>query len=490
MRRIESFALALLVLAASLHFFSVPVADNDLWGHVLFGRKILAEGLATRNEYSYTEPDHAWINHEILAECALGWSYDRFGSAGLLALKWLSGLAMLVILARIARRRGAESIAIAFTLVLAASLSAWGYNARPQIFTFLFLAAVWDVLDRVAAGGSPNALWVLPPLVAIWVNTHGGVLAGVGIVVVATLFLAVREPAHRRLASAMPVVATVAALLANPYGWHLPAFLVRDVQIDRPISEWASIPLFDSSNLQFKIAALVAILGFARAHWRRQLWESAVIVAAAVAALRHERHLPLFAIVAAPHLSLVFSGVVRRLRMDDVSLARDRAAAWTVSAGVLVLAVFTALPSLRTHYDLGMEIEVPRSGYPVDAVSFLRESGLRGNLAVPFAWGEYAIWHLYPAFHVSIDGRYTTAYSLEATDYAWRYLDGGRGWDRHLEGANVALTDARHVTARLLQSRGDWRLIYADATASLFVREGSIPASFPRPDRSTPSRFP
>lgn len=468
-------ALALVVVAASVHFFSVPVADNDLWGHVLFGQRILEHGLPARNDYSYTEPDHPWINHEILAECVLGWSYDRFGAAGVLALKWVAGLAALAVIAVIARRRRASVIAVAAALVLAASLMAWGYHARPQIFTFLFLAILWERIDRAASTSSPAPLWAAPPLFVLWINTHGGVLAGVGILGVAAAAIAIRARDLRTSAPfAVPVAAAVAALLANPYGLGLPAFLVADVLLDRPISEWASIPLFDLSNLQFKIAVAIAFAGFAWSDRRRSLGEAAVIVVATILTFRHERHLPLFAIVTAPHLATVLSRGFAAIGIGDDWLARDRAANGTVALAALALAFAFAFPALRAHTELGFGIQVPRAAYPVEAISFLRSSNLRGNLAVPFGWGEYAIWHLHPAFRVSIDGRYTTAYSEEAIEAGWRYLDGGSGWDAHLEEADVALTDARHVTAKLLRARPDWRLVHADPTASVFVR-GDVP---------------
>ena len=35
------------------------------------------------------------------------------------------------------------------------------------------------------------------------------------------------------------------------------------------------------------------------------------------------------------------------------------------------------------------------------------------GLLLPFEWGEYAIWHLWPACRVSVDGRFRTVYPEE-----------------------------------------------------------------------------
>ena len=52
--------------------------------------------------------------------------------------------------------------------------------------------------------------------------------------------------------------------------------------------------------------------------------------------------------------------------------------------------------------------------FPARAVALLKQSGIRGNMAVPFDWGEYVIWHLGPGIKVSVDGRRETVYSEES----------------------------------------------------------------------------
>ena len=55
-------------------------------------------------------------------------------------------------------------------------------------------------------------------------------------------------------------------------------------------------------------------------------------------------------------------------------------------------------------------IIVDPTKYPVSAVHFLKENGVKGDLLLPFDWGEYAIWKLHPDCRVSIDGRFRTVY--------------------------------------------------------------------------------
>ena len=54
-------------------------ADPDLWGHVRFGRDLLAAGALTAiDPYSFTS-DQPWINHEWLSEALMAAAFDRAG---------------------------------------------------------------------------------------------------------------------------------------------------------------------------------------------------------------------------------------------------------------------------------------------------------------------------------------------------------------------------------------------------------------------------
>ena len=36
------------------------------------------------------------------------------------------------------------------------------------------------------------------------------------------------------------------------------------------------------------------------------------------------------------------------------------------------------------------------------AVALLKQSGIKGNMAVPYEWGEYVLWHMSPGVKVSM----------------------------------------------------------------------------------------
>src|SRR5262249_40339901 len=50
--------------------------------------------------------------------------------------------------------------------------------------------------------------------------------------------------------------------------------------------------------------------------------------------------------------------------------------------------------------------------YPSNALAFMKEHNLKGNIFNEWSWGDYIIWHLAPASKVFIDGRDDTVYPI------------------------------------------------------------------------------
>jgi hypothetical protein len=450
----------------------LPIADNDLWGHVYFGRMILASGhLPLVNQFSYTAPHYPWINHEILAECAFALAFGHLSSAGLLALKLAVGLVTVGLMAKAIARRGASLAATAASLLICGSLLSPGFLVRPQIFTFLSLAFLWERIDAHDGTRDWRSLAPVPLLFVLWINTHGGVVAGVGVffVYVAASCLS-RARRSERPALALVSVLSVLALLINPYGTELLTFLVHDLARDRAISEWQPIAPLAFSGVLYECVLAVLAVGFL-AGGRTRAWEGGILALAAVMAFRHQRHLPLFAILAAPLFAETLDALAARIRGLLRIPPLSTVARSMLAAGLCAIAIFQVVRVREIYRGLGLQIFVAPELFPVDAVRFIKRNRLAGNLAVPSDWGEYAIWHLYPGCRVSVDGRYTTAYPDDVLALSLRFQAGSPGWEAMLLHADLALIDRRQpIVPRMFEDPG-WQYVYSDPTALVFVRK-------------------
>lgn len=468
--------LIFLTLSSLFYFFSYPEVDNDLWGHLFFGREILQTGaLPSLNLYSYTAPNYRWINHEWLAEVVLYGIFDLFGSPGLVLFKLILGSVVIWILDRLIKRRNVSLLVRALTLVWVMAILSPGFNIRPQIFTYLLFTVLLSLFYRCEET-SRTALYWTPLLTALWVNLHGGFVAGLGAIGLFSLWTAMSrgrtgDGKGPTLAHVfIPVVISLLALGLNPYGLDLLAFLWKDLLLGRPITEWKPIPLLDFSFLEVKLAALVVFLSLRRDSWRR--WNFVLVLLAVIFAFRYQRHTPLFGIAAAP---LLADGLQR---IVNWTMRKQRVIGWSTSSQRLLAAGFLGVALLqilwigRIHLEHRFRLVVNPSAYPTQAVDFLQRNGVQGNLAVPFDWGEYFIWKMYPEILVSIDGRYSTAYPMEVIEDSWEWMRGGTRWRRYLERypAEIAITKRTHPVSGLLRKDPEWIYIYSDPTAFIYIK--------------------
>lgn len=452
-----------------LYFFSYPEVDPDLWGHLFFGREILQSGgLPGRNTYSYTAPQFPWINHEWLSEILFYGVFAIAGSPGLILLKIVIGASIAWVLHGLMREWGVARLPRTLTLVWTMALLSPGFSVRPQIFTYLFFTIFISLFYRQRENDMSN-LTIFPLLTLLWVNLHGGFVAGLGILGLFslwTLFSGNLSAATARLAllRSLPLALSVIASVVNPYGLDLMGFLAEDLFLARPITEWQPIPWTTLSFLEFKVALLlVLIFSWKKGSWRR--WEVVLTFLTAFLAVQHQRHIPFFAIAAAPLLAAGLQNIYEWMK--------DRARPGLLTAALLAAVLYQLLAMGRIHFHHRLELVVSPGEYPTQAADFLRRNQIQGNLAVPFDWGEYLIWKLYPAVRVSVDGRYTTAYPTEVLRDNWEWMAGGKGWKRLLDHypTDIALANRLHPVAGLLWKDPEWVYIYSDPVAFIFVRK-------------------
>jgi hypothetical protein len=364
--------IVLAVLLACAVALSLNVADPDLWGHVQYGRDALSHGLPRTTTYSYVAQGYPWINHEILAECALAIGADWFGGPGLLFVKCLLGVAVVGAILWRALRNGAGLIAACSLALLVAITLGNHWSLRPQIASYvsftLLLALLsycfegwegkWQLplawlkrlgdaypslalrasVPGVSEDPSPalracestaltyslprlKLLWLAVPLFAVWTNSHGGFLAGLCVYLAYLALRGVETVAHKgRAADGLLVrfglmgAAAVVATFLNPYGPLFHVWLYGDLSVPRPeIVEWRAPALFDTQFLPFWLLLTAVITCLALSRRSRDFTQVAILGLILWQALQHHRHIAFFAIACGWWLPLHFHSLLERL---------------------------------------------------------------------------------------------------------------------------------------------------------------------------------
>jgi hypothetical protein len=479
--RIRDAAIILVTAAALFSIITPTIADPDLWGHVRFGQDIIANGgLVRRDPYSYTAAGAAWINHEWLSEVAFAWAYGRAGPGGLIALKLVLCFATLAAIYAWLRTRGVRLILVAIILLASSVLLPVSTGTvRPQLFTLLFFTLTLLCLARYEAGLT-RPLLALPALFALWVNLHGGVLAGAAVLVVwsgarslARLFPSTGvgralDSTHRRELAL--VAASLLATLLNPYGPGLPLFLLRTGTVMRPeITEWQPVELTSLPGAVYLVLASLSLLALWFSRRPKAPAMLAVYAAVAIAPLSAVRHLSLFVIGFAVAVGDHLASAWERWRREAAPSAAAASPRFTALLAMVSLAGALFLLA-RSACSLDC-IELRPGLYPSRAVAIVGAALPEGDMAIHFNWGEYAIWHLGPRIRVSMDGRRETVYPDDTYAAYARLMTGTGDWDQLLREhpADVALVRTSDAVYNLLQLSPDWELVYEDDLSAIFT---------------------
>jgi hypothetical protein len=496
-RRVSLFqyspaALLLIIVIADAGQFT----DPDLWGHLRSGQAILAHHhLILADPYSYSAPGHPWHNHEWLTQVMMALLYNTLGVVGLKIWKFACAAATILLIAAGLAETEAEPEVQLYTLIAAAVPLMFQMEFRPQAFTFALFAAVLAILARHNYRGSAP-LWLLPPILALWANLHGGFIMGIAALGLYTAATAMRDfAAGRGLARAVRLgvltIASILATLLTPYGfdtWHTVAHALANPMTRQVVNDWR--PLLHAMRHQlatsysgetFYVFALAmmaaAALGVLLSPRGGDLPLAAIAFTMIAAAFTAVRNMPLAVIAcalpAARHASLLMRRYAGESRTREAAppAARSRigSAAYLAAAAGVALAAGIFSPTLRSD-----------ASYPAGALGFMRAHGIHGNLLADFNWGEYVIWHA-PESKVFIDGRYDTAYPLKVIrDYLSFYFDTPDG-PRVLRSYphDLALIPPNSAAFRLLERTPGWTLIYHDKNSALFARSTSAAARIP-----------
>ena len=484
---------------------ALNLVDPDLWGHVRYAQDWLAEGELPRTAtHTFTAVDHPWINHENLSELVLAFGAEHLGGSGMLLAKCLAGMAVVLSMVWVATRRGANPwIAWLWMLVVTTNLQPF-FLLRPQLLSFLLCAVTLVLLDRAFGDWQDrrvirwSLVWCLPVVVAVWVNTHGGFLAGMAIIG-AYLGGRMLELMITRTAIRWSQVAMLAPGGAGLPGGDVceslragPAPLVGrfahptasgNHRVASPASQrpglLAVVGAADPGGCE--LAGDRASAGLGRS---RDPAAGGLAIGPASAA----RGLCCVAV----RLLDCPPPAIRPRTVASLENPREKFLGAPGCGGVRVVALLGAIAMQSLALDERLrELPVDRGRYPVDALQFMADRQLEGKLVASFNWSQYALSALAPRVQLAFDGRYDTCYPTEVVDMHFDFLLGEAGGQRWrgpdsgpVDGTRVlkfgepdlVLIDRLYDHPRaIMQAEAErdeprWVLLYRDRVAELWGR--------------------
>jgi len=444
----------------------------DLGWHLAAGDLIRDRGsIPFQDPWSFTLGDKQWYNLSWLWDVIASLLFQYTNFSGLVFFAVACGAVLVGYLASICLSSGASATAVCVS-VFSACLLYPSFGTPPNIYlaaspntsTMLFCVIFYgECLKRTR--------WLLlPAMMVLWVNLHGGFLLGfliIGIFGAAALLR--RDWAGFRIYS-FAAAGCFIAIFINPLGWHVHDGVAATLGhfVQAYITEWLSY--FQNVSMPGSIPGILYILIFIGFDLRYRGSRPIPLEARLLSwlflllGLYQFRYMAFFYIFSAIPLALHIDRLLPQ-RLNNFQVQRSLLAAGIVGACVLPLTFMQMRPALG----------LPEMLSEQDAL-YLQTHFSHARLLNNWNVGGLLIFRARGTVPVFVDGRGATAYpDALLRDYfklaEWEVDEAA--WDTVLEKYQIdtVLWVKAHENLRrfLLDKRG-WKEEYAGLYESIYVK--------------------
>lgn len=489
-----------LALLCTLVFTSLSIrllGDAGIGWHIRTGQLIVATHRIPRvDPFSSSMAGKPWFAWEWLYDVIVG---ALKSSAGLNGVVWCNAVVIATVFAGMFQwlmKRGANVLLAVALVLLSISASMIHFLARPHVVSWLFTLAWFAILDgseREAFSGRSRrnrALWILPVLMLFWVNLHGGFVVGfilLGIYWLSACWtwwrmkqariedvLAKVVASRRAWQLLWAGVACAVVSLINPYGWslhrHVFAYLSNRFLMNH-IQEFQSPDFHGWAQRCFLGLILVTVAALAIRGRNLRASELLVVLFSIYSGLYAARNIPIASVLLVMILApLICSGPLRGF-LGRTSLLQSslRGHLWPIIATIFTFVI--ALHGGRVASAQLMNAHFDAKRMPIAAVDYIQQHGLPGPVLSTDSWGGYLIYRVYPHNQVVVDDRH----DLYGDSFFSSYLNlyrGEQSWQEFLRRHNAGclLFPPKAAITSLLLADSDWKAVYRDDVAAIFVR--------------------
>lgn len=502
-------AIAAFFCAFAFIVISQRVWDYDFWWHLATGRYIVENGhIPQTDPFSFTSdmPENSnlhplrekfILSQYWLAQIIFYYLYNTFGPAGTALLRSVLYLGTLFVIYRTLKDRGAFPYITFLSLFLASYSLLRFFGDRPVLFTISFSVFSFLMIDDYVRKRS-RLFFLLPALMVLWANLHGGFILGIAIIGVFMAIEAIKLILGKSIFTTKEKVLffsvmllAIAASGINPngfFGFEI-AFSKEYAAFYEGIQEYES-PFraykmkffrpdysYVAALVLFPVVLLLRNRKFNPAHL-------ALLLFLAVASISAGRFTVYYGLIASvvlgneldlwlkEHQKLLFFLGERRLN--------------TVFSIVMLASSLLYFSAMATAD--AFDIKESRWAVPKSAADFISENHIKGNMLNDMGAGGYFSWRLYPEVKTFIDTRALNYTVLK--EYAWLSTAKDSAFDRPLQPGktplwkrlldhykiNVIVFNPFDIYGNLipltlnLVEDEDWVPVFSDVMAVIFVR--------------------
>lgn len=456
--------LFLLILVYSL---TTNNYDFDLWARLIAGMGVIDGGhVLTQDFLSYT-PVHTWWDHEWGAGVIFYAFLKYLGPFSLIILQALMIFGIFFTASKIIKLRTDKCPynILFYFFALMAVMQNLNAPIRCHMFSFLLFTVFIYIFEKVRRG-SNKLLYIVPLIVLLWNNIHGGVTAGLGLMAMYAFGEFLNKKPFKKYLITLAVSCLI--LFINPWGFDYIKFLLMANTMKRPyIIEWWGLfsKYYLFKHLIFKAFMLVVCV-FEFLQLRRENWQKIdkvkyiVLLTTLYLAISHVKLLPFFAIAS---LCFVY---------EDLPQIKDK----IISCVLIFISLFTL--SIK---DFSVPLGI--NTYPVKEVEFIKQNNLKGNILVNFGLGSYVSYKLYPNNLIFMDGRYEEVYYDYMIPLLKEFFLAYPNWHQVLDHfpPDVMIIENYYPIYNKLKEEKEWEAVYEGKVFGVFLPSGKTKREFKQP---------
>ncbi|MBI5676801.1 MAG: tetratricopeptide repeat protein [Nitrospirae bacterium] len=357
---------------------------------------------------------------------------------------------------------------------------------RPQLFTFLFFAIIYFLLEDYGRRRTKR-VFLIPVLVMVLSNMHPGYIVCILLITIYTVsegvlffFSGNRKDSIFR---GMLIIWCLTILLSmlNPTGMTMLKSLSSIHDDTQGIVEFMptfslaarNVVLIDYSYIAFLLFSLLILRYFKKVGLTRML----LLITFTIMSFVSMRYIIFYMIASAP----ILAGIIVNMKDEKVFdglygfLKTKEGFLYLLACFFGIFLVFNVIPSFaRQKYKVDINSSVPEG-----AADFLKKENLRGNIFNEYGFGGYLIWRLYPDKKVFIDGRMLeenvfadyqiVVFAVESPEESWKNM---------IEKYDISCIIMRPLwphggiyplVEKLFDSE-EWALVYNDHLSLIFLR--------------------
>ena len=465
-----------LISFACIYYVSnadLMLGHYDLGWHLAAGDLIRDRGnIPFQDPWSFTLADRQWYNLSWLWDVIASVLFQYTGFGGLVLSVVACGAVIVGYLASLCLSRGASAVAVCIAVFLACLLYPSFVTppnnylaASPNTATMLFAVIFYGECLR-------RTRWfLLPPMMVLWVNLHGGFPLGFAVVGLFGGVALLRRDWPGLKIYSLAAAGCLVAIFINPLGWHIhdgvSATLGHFVQAK--IGEWQ--PYYDNMTLPGSIPGIVYGLLFIALELcdplaRRIPLESRLLSWLFLGlGLYQFRYMSFFFLFSAVPLALHIDRLLPKPLLNDFEIRKSLLAAGLIGT--------CALPFTFAH--MKPALALPQMISQADA-DYLKAHFSHARLLNHWNVGGLLIFRTEGKVPVFVDGRAATAYPDDLLHDYFGLVDweiDENAWDRVIAKYRidtVLWVRAHQQLRRFLVEKRGWKEQYVGEFESVYVK--------------------